>query len=66
MLVTEWDYDLEKEVVREEALVKGLSQGRSQRDREFIESMYQNGLTIETIVNIAKLSEKQVKEILGL
>jgi len=62
MLVAEWDYDLDKEVARDE----GFQAGRSQRDREFIESMYQNGLTIEAIAKIAKLSEWQVKEILGI
>jgi DNA-directed RNA polymerase specialized sigma subunit len=54
MLVTEWDYDLEKEVVRDEAR------------EEIINSMYQNGLTVEAIAKIAKISERRVKEILGL
>ena len=64
MLVTEWDYDLEKEVLQEEALEKGLSRGREEERRVIVESMYQNGLTVEDIAKIVNLSERRVKEIL--
>jgi len=64
MLVTEWDYDLEKEALQEEALEKGLSRGREEERRVIVESMYQNGLTVEDIAKIVNLSERRVKEIL--
>jgi predicted transposase/invertase (TIGR01784 family) len=62
MLVTEWNFDLEMEV-REE---KGVRKGRQEQLLEVITSMYQEGLGIEAIARISKLSEKEVKEILGL
>jgi len=78
MLVTEWDYDLEKEVLKEEAheddreeglkegLSQGLSQGREEERAILIKSMYENGLTVAQIVKSTNLSETVVKQILGL
>jgi len=70
MLVTEWDYDLEKEVLQEEALEKGLSRGREEgREEEraiLVKSLYENGLTVAQIVKGTNLSETAVKRILGV
>ena len=66
MLVTEWDYDLEKEVIREEALEDGLLKGREEERAILVKSMYENGLTVENIVKSTNLSETVVKKILGL
>jgi len=65
MLVAEWDYELDKAVAREESHLEGLSQGRSQRDREIVISMYQKGFSVEIIANITSLSEKEINDILG-
>ncbi len=66
MLVTEWDYDLEKEVLKEEAHEKGLKEGREEERAILIKSMYENGLTVAQIVKSTNLSETVVKQILGL
>ena len=70
MLVTEWDYDLEKEVIREEAredgLEEGLLKGREEERAILVKSMYENGLTVAQIVKGTNLSEAVVKKILGL
>jgi len=66
MLVTEWDYDLEKEVLQEEALEKGLSRGREEERAILVKSMYENGLTVAQIVKGTNLSETAVKRILGV
>jgi predicted transposase/invertase (TIGR01784 family) len=62
MLVTEWDYDLEKEVLKEEALEKGRRQERA----ILVKSLYESGLTIAQIVKGTNLSEAVIKRILGL
>jgi len=66
MLVTEWDYDLEKEVLQEEALEKGLSRGREEERAVLVKSMYENGMTVAQIVKSTNLSETVVKKILGV
>ena len=66
MLVTEWDYDLEKEALQEEALEKGLSRGREEERAILVKSMYENGLTVAQIVKGTNLSETAVKRILGV
>ena len=58
MLVTEWDYDLEKEVIREEA--------REDERAVLIKSLYENGMTVAQIVKGTNLSEAVVKKILGV
>jgi len=62
MLVTEWDYDLEKEVLQEEALEKGREKERA----ILVKSLYENGLTVAQIVKGTNLSEAIVKKILGV
>jgi len=62
MLVTEWDYDLEKEVLKEEAHEKGREEERRKNIRDF----YRIGVGIETIAKAVDLSEQEVKKILGL
>ncbi len=70
MLVAEWDYELDLEVAKEEAHEKGLSQGRKEGRAEerhkIIKGLYQIGVGIETIAKAVDLSERQVKDILGL
>jgi len=78
MLVTEWDYDLDMTVAKEEAhedgleegLLKGreegLSQGREEERAILVKSMYENGLTVAQIVKSTNLSETAVKKILGV
>jgi hypothetical protein len=66
MLVTEWDYDLEKEVLKEEAHEKGLPQGREEERAILVNSLYENGLTVAQIVKGTNLSETAVKKILGV
>jgi predicted transposase YdaD len=70
MLVTEWDYDLEKEVLKEEAHEKGLSQGlsrgREEERHKNIRDFYRIGVGIQTIAKAVDLSEQEVKKILGL
>jgi len=66
MLVTEWDYDLEKEVIREEALEDGREEGREEERAILIKSFYENGMTVAQIAKGANLSETVVKQILGL
>ena len=62
MLVTEWDYDLEKEVIRDEA----REDGREEERAVLVKSMYENGMTVAQIVKSTNLSETVVKQILGL
>jgi len=62
MLVTEWDYDLEKEVAREEA----HEDGREEERAILIKSFYENGMTVAQIAKGANLSETVVKQILGV
>jgi len=66
MLVAEWDYELDLEVAKEEAHEKGLSQGRDEERRKNIKDLYRIGVGIETIAKAFDLSERQVKDILGL
>jgi len=66
MLVTEWDYDLEKEVIREEAREDGREEGREEERAILVKSMYENGLTVAQIVKSTNLSETAVKRILGI
>jgi predicted transposase/invertase (TIGR01784 family) len=74
MLVAEWDYDLDREVAKDEGIQIGLSQGLSQglskgRDeerRKIIKDLYRLGIGIDTIAKAVDLSERQVKDILGL
>jgi len=70
MLVAEWDYDLDMTVAKEEAhekgLSEGLSQGRAEERRKNIQDLYRVGVSIETIAKAVDLSERQVKEILGI
>jgi hypothetical protein len=58
MLVTEWDYDLEKEVIRDEA--------REDERHKIIKDFYRIGVGIETIAKAVDRSEQEVKKILGL
>jgi predicted transposase/invertase (TIGR01784 family) len=66
MLVAEWDYELDMEVAKEEAHEKGLSKGRDEERRKNIKGLYQIGVGIDTIAKAVNLSERQVKDILGL
>jgi len=58
MLVMEWDYDLEKEVIRDEA--------RENEREKNIRDLYRMGVSIETFAKAFNLSEQEVKKILGL
>jgi len=58
MLVTEWDYDLEKEVLQEEA--------REKERAKIVKSMYENGMSVAQIVKSTNLSEAVIKKILGV
>jgi DNA invertase Pin-like site-specific DNA recombinase len=62
MLVTEWDYDLEKEVIRDEA----REDGREEERAILVKSLYENGMTVAQIVKGTNLSETVIKKILGL
>jgi predicted transposase YdaD len=66
MLVAEWDYDLDREVAKDEGIQIGRSEGRDEERRKNIKDFYRIGVGIETIAKAVDLSEKQVKEILGL
>jgi predicted transposase/invertase (TIGR01784 family) len=61
MLVAEWDYELEKEVVKEESLREGLSQGR----KEIVLHMYSEGFSVAEIVRATGLPDGDVNDILG-
>ncbi len=58
MLVAEWDYDLDREVAKDEA--------RDEERRKIIKDFYRIGVSIDTIAKAVDLSERQVKDILGL
>jgi hypothetical protein len=58
MLVAEWDYDLDREVAKDEA--------REEERRKIIKDFYRIGVGIDTIAKAVDLSERQVKDILGL
>jgi predicted transposase/invertase (TIGR01784 family) len=62
MLVAEWDYELDLEVAKEEAHEKG----RDEERRKIIKDLYRIGVGIDTIAKAVDLSERQVKDILGL
>jgi predicted transposase/invertase (TIGR01784 family) len=62
MLVAEWDYELDLEVAKEEAHEKG----RVEERHKIIKDLYRLGVGIDTIAKAVDLSERQVKDILGL
>ncbi|MDR2693074.1 MAG: hypothetical protein LBB74_02530 [Chitinispirillales bacterium] len=66
MLVTEWNFDLEMEAREEKGERRGERKGRREQLREDIISMYQEGLGVDAIARVSKLSEKEVRDILGL
>jgi predicted transposase/invertase (TIGR01784 family) len=66
MLVTEWDYDLDMAVAKEEAHEDGREEGREEERAILIKSFYENGMTVAQIAKGANLSETVVKQILGV
>jgi len=66
MLVAEWDYDLDMEVARDEGREEGREEGRDEERHKNIQGLYRIGVSIETIAKAVDLSERQVKDILGL
>ncbi|MDR2591895.1 MAG: hypothetical protein LBC59_03715 [Chitinispirillales bacterium] len=54
------------EVAKEEAHEKGLLQGRDEERRKNIKDFYRIGIGIDTIAKAVDLSERQVKDILGI
>jgi predicted transposase/invertase (TIGR01784 family) len=66
MLVAEWDYELEKKVLKDESRQEGRLEGRLEALREVVEHMYKGGFSVTEIVKATGLSEKDVNDILGL
>jgi len=62
MLVTEWDYELDKAVAREESLLEG----RSLERMENVKRMYQKGYAPKVIADVLDIPENEVNDILGL
>jgi predicted transposase YdaD len=73
MLVTEWDFERKLSVVGEEHYQTGLSEGRaegrtegrSQERHDNVWNLYYQGYSVEAIAKGLKLSEQEVKDILG-
>ena len=67
MLLTEYDYDTDIAVQRQEAFEQGISQGISQgvlkNKLETAKKLLDMSLTIQDIVKITGLSVKEIKEI---
>jgi len=62
MLTAEWDYEVEKRVVRDEA----IKIGRTEERHKNIRDLYRIGVGIETIAKAFDLLEQDVKDILDL
>jgi hypothetical protein len=69
MLVTEWDYERKLAVVGEEhyktGVAEGRAEGRSQERHDNVWNLYYQGFSVEAIAKGLKLSEQEVKDILG-
>ena len=67
MILTEYDYDTDIAVQREEAyeegLNKGISQGAEQAKIETAKNMLENGISKEIIANCTGLSHEEVEKL---
>ena len=67
MILTEYDYDTDIAVQREEAyeegLNKGISQGAEQKAIETAKKMLENGISKEIIANCTGLSLEEVEKL---
>ena len=63
MLLTEYDYDTDIAVQRQEAFEQGISQGVLKNKLETAKKLLDMSLTIQDIVKITGLSVKEIKEI---
>jgi len=61
MLVTEWDFERKLAVVGEEH----YQTGRTEERHDNVWNLYYQGFSVEAIAKGLKLSEQEVKDILG-
>ena len=61
MLLTEYDYDTDIAVQREEAFEEGLSQGIEQKALETAKKMLANGISLEIIAQCTGLSLEKLE-----
>jgi predicted transposase/invertase (TIGR01784 family) len=66
MLVKEWNQELAMKVRGEESELIGEQKGELKERRKVVNSMYQKGYGIGVIADVLCISEKEVKDILGL
>ena len=63
MLMTEYDYDTDIAVQREEAYEDGLSKGAYEKAVETAKNLFHLGLTIEQISTVTGLSLETIKQL---
>ncbi|MDR2692816.1 MAG: Rpn family recombination-promoting nuclease/putative transposase, partial [Chitinispirillales bacterium] len=66
MLVAEWDFDLEKKVLKQESWQGGREEGQKETLQKNVRRMYQKGYDVEAIADALDLSNDDVIGILGL
>jgi predicted transposase/invertase (TIGR01784 family) len=66
MLVKEWNQELAMKVRSEESWQEGIQRGRQEQLLETVNSMYRKSYGIGVIADVLCISEKEVKDILGL
>ena len=70
MLTSEWKLEDALKIRAEEGekrgRIKGKLEGEQETTRKFVKQMYQGGFTVEQIVKLFGLPEKDVKKILGM
>ena len=59
-------YNTDIKYAKNEGLAEGLAKGEAKKQAEMIISMYQNGLDMETLKKVSKLSEAEIKKILNI
>ena len=66
MLTSEWKLEDALKIRAEEGEKRGRIKGEQETTRKFVQQMYQGGFTVEQIVKLFGLPEKDVKKILGM
>jgi len=63
MLITEWNDDEYREVIREEGREEGLEQGYSQAKQDMARKMKDEGAEMTLITNVTGMSEAEIAEL---